>query len=435
MIPGGTTCASYGVCLEVRQTITDQEENTMRKLKLFASVLAMGVTAALVAGPALAKDIKIGIVDTYSGPPAAYTNDVRDALIMYTDKINASGGLLGNQIKVIARDDKYKADIALNEAKELILKEEVDVLMGSINSAIALATSDLCRKEKVPYMVTFAKSDNITGAKGHRYVFSVSENTAMIGKAAAWALAKKPYKTYWIAGDDYEYGHAVGGDIWANLQKLRPDVKLLGETWWKVGTPDFTPYITAMSSAKPDAVIIATGGAGCIPFMKASKATGFANTTQIFMHTSTELATLKPIGQDAPEGVLGTSNYHFYYPDTPANKQFVKEFQEKYNRLPTVGAYYGYLAAAFVKDAYLKAGKVDKEAFIDALEGIKVNGPLGEVEMRAYDHQAMLAMFMGSTKKSADYPFLVATDVVTVPGSESMPSVEDVKKAREKAAQ
>lgn len=403
----------------------------MRKTKWMAAGFSV-VAAVALASSAFAKNIKIGFVDTYSGPPSAYTNDVRDAFNLAVDKMNATGGILGNQVEVITRDDKYKADIALDQAKELLIKEEVDVLMGSINSAIALAISDLCKKEKVPYIVTFSKSDNITGAKGHRYVFSVSENTAMIGKAGAAALAKKPYKNYWIAGDDYEYGHAVGGDVWSNLQKLKPDVKLLGETWWKVGTPDFTSYISAIEAAKPDAVIVATGGAGCIPFLKAAKATGFSSKVPIFMHTATELSTLKAIGADAPEGVLGTSNYHFYI-DTPANKDFVKEFKGKYNREPAVGAYYGYLAANFVQSAYKKAGKVDKEAFIDALEGMKVNGPLGEVEMRAYDHQAMLQMFQGVTKKSLDYPFLIASEIVTVPSADSMPSIEEIKAAREKA--
>jgi len=406
----------------------------MRRTKLIGLALTLCVGLA-VAGSAMAKNIKVGIVDTYSGPPSAYTNDVRDSFALQVEKINAAGGILGNQVEVITRDDKYKADIALGEAKELLIKEEVDILMGSINSAIALAISDLCKKEKVPYIVSFSKSDNITGAKGHRYVFAVTENTAMIGKAGAEALAKKPYKNYWIAGDDYEYGHAVGGDVWAYLQKLRPDVKLLGETWWKVGTPDFTSYITAIQAAKPDAVIVATGGAGCIPFLKAAKATGFAAQVPIFMHTATELSTLKAIGPDAPEGVMGTANYMFYYPDTQANKDFVKEFKAKYNREPAVGAYYGYLAANFIKSAYAKAGKVDKEAFIDALEGMKVTGPLGEVEMRAFDHQAMLSMFMGVTKKVPDYPFLIATEIVTVPGADAIPPIDVIKKAREKAQQ
>ena len=393
--------------------------------------VTLAMALVLITAPAqAAKAIKIGIVDCYSGPPAAYTNDVRDAFKLEVEKINAAGGILGRKIEVLTRDSKFKVDLGLSAAKELIYRENVDIMMGTINSALALAISDMCKKEKVPFFVTFSKSAKITGAKGHRYVFSITENTALAGKAAAAGLAKKPYKKYWIAGDDYEYGHAIADGVWDNLKKLRPDVELLGQSWWKVGEPDFTPYITAILSAKPDAVIVATGGRDCVPFLKAAKATGFNERVPFFMHTATELATLKPLGLDAPENVIGTSNYFFYYPETDANKSFVKKFETAYSRKPAVGAVYGLLAAKFIFGAYKKAGKVDTEKFIDNVEGMSVDSPVGKVTMRAYDHQAMLPMFMGVTKKVAGYDFLIATDIVTIPGKDVMPSIEEIKKAR-----
>lgn len=374
--------------------------------------------------------IKIGIVDTYSGPPTTYTYDVRDAFKLAIDEVNAKGGVLGRKIEFTTRDDKFKVDVCLSMAKELIMMEKVDILMGTINSAATLAVSEYCKGEKIPFIVTFSKSDKITGEKGHRYVFSVSENTAMIGKAAAAGLAKRPYVKYWIAGDDYEYGHALADGVWGNLKKLKPDVQLIGQSWWKVGEPELTPYLTAISAAKPDAVIFATGGASMVNAMKAAKATGFAEKIPMFIHTATEHSTLAPLGLDAPEKVIGTSNYHFYYPDTPKNKAFAKVFKDAYGREPKVGALYGYLAAQFITKAIEKAGKMDREKFIDALEGMKVDSPVGEIEMRAYDHQAMLPMYMGVTKKVAGYPFLIATDIVTIPASELMPSIEEIKKAR-----
>lgn len=377
-----------------------------------------------------AQSLKVGIVDTYTGPPAAYTNDVRDAFSMAMDKINAGGGILGRKVEIVTRDDKFKVDVGLAAAKELVMKEEVDLLMGTINSALTLAVSEFCKKEKVPFLVTFSKSDNITGADGHRYVFSMNENTAMAGRAAAVGLSKKPYTKYWIAGDDYEYGHAIADEVWASLQKAKPGVKLLGQSWWKVGEPDFTPYISAIAAAKPDCVIVATGGRGNVPFLKAAAATGFYKQIPFYMHTSTELATLKPLGLEAPEGVLGTSNYHFYYPENAANKAFVKEFKDRFKREPTVGALYGYITAHFIEQAYKKAGKIDKEKFVDALEGMTVASPVGNVTIRAYDHQVILPMFMGVTKKSPEYPFLIAADVTVIPGEQLMPSVEDIKKAR-----
>jgi len=379
-----------------------------------------------------ARPIKVGIIDCYSGPASAYTNDVRDAFKLAVDKINAKGGVFGRKIEFTTRDSKFKVDIGLSAAKELIMRENVDILMGTINSALALAISDLCKKEKLPFFVTFSKSAKITGAKGHRYVFSMTENTALAGKAGAVGLAKRPYVKYWIAGDDYEYGHAIAEGVWNNLKKLKPEVKLLGQSWWKVGEPDFTPYITAILSAKPDAVIIATGGRDCVPFLKAAHTTGFNKRMPFYMHTATELSTLKALGLNAPEGVIGTSNYHFFYPDTPKNKSFVKEFKSVYGRVPKVGALYGYIAANFIIKGYEKAGKVNTEKLIDAIEGMTVDSPLGNLTLRAYDHQVMLPMYMGVTDKVPGYDFLMVKDLVTLPGKDVMPTIAEIKKARGK---
>ncbi len=398
-------------------------------LTLFAGLLALFLIFYPGSAPAQAP-IKVGIIDTYTGPPTTFTYDVRDAFKLAVDEINAKGGVLGRKVEFTTRDDKFKVDLALSTAKELVMNEKVDILMGTINSAGALAVSEFCKTEKIPFLVTFSKSEKITGEKGHRYVFSITENTAMIGKAAAVGLAKRPFVKYWIAGDDYEYGHALADGVWGHLKKIKPNVELVGQSWWKVGEPELTPYLTAISSAKPDAVIFATGGASMVNVMKAAKATGFAERIPIYIHTATELSTLAPLGLEAPENVIGTSNYQFYYPDSPKNKAFAKAFRDAYKREPKVGALYGYITAQFIVQSLAKAGKMDREKFIDALEKMKVDTPVGEVEMRAYDHQAMLPMFMGVTKKVPEYPFLIASDIITIPAKEVMPSIEEIKKVR-----
>jgi branched-chain amino acid transport system substrate-binding protein len=396
-------------------------------LGLIAALAIVCPDGVLAQGP-----IKVGIVDTYTGPPTTFTFDVRDAFKLAMDEINAKGGVLGRKIEFTTRDDKFKVDLALSSAKELVMNEKVDMLVGTINSAGALAVSEFCKTEKIPFLATFSKSEKITGEKGHRYVFGITENTAMIGKAAAVGLAKKPFVKYWIAGDDYEYGHALADGVWNHLKKIKSNVQLINQSWWKVGEPELTPYLTAISSAKPDCVIFATGGASMVNVMKAAKATGFADKTPIFIHTATEHSTLAPLGPEAPEKVIGTSNYHFYFPDNPKNKAFVKAFKDAYKREPKVGALYGYITAHFIAQSLQKAGKMDRERFIDALETMKVDTPVGEVAMRALDHQAMLPMFMGVTKKVPEYPFLIAGDIITIPAADVMPSAEEIKKARGK---
>jgi branched-chain amino acid transport system substrate-binding protein len=393
-------------------------------LVLIALLLSASVSQA-------AGTIKVGIVDSYSGPPGAYSQDILDGFKMAVMKINAKG-VLGRKIEFTSRDDKFKPDIGLAMAKELVMKEKVNVLMGTINSATALAISDFAKREKVPFLVTNSKSERIVGQMGHRYVFNLNENTAMAGRAAAIELAKKPYTKYWVAGDDYEFGHAIADSVMNNLKALKPGVRLVGETWWKVGEIDFTPYITQILAAKPDFIIGATGGSGMVNLQKAAKATGLGDKIPFYQHTAIEITIGQALGMDAPEGAWGTTNYLFYYPDTPENRAFVAEFRKLYNRYPKMTALYGYVAAQVIAKGYQKAGSVNTEKFVNALEGMVIDDtPVGKLEIRACDHQLTLPMFWGVTKKSPDYKeFLIAADVVTIPASEYMPTCDQIKKAR-----
>ena len=400
----------------------------MKTLSLITAAVCMFV---LITGPSFsAEPIKVGIIDTYTGPALTYSQDVLDGFKLVVEEANAKGGVLGRKIEFVIRDDKFKPDIALTMAKDLVLKERVDLLIGTTNSAAALAISDFVRKEKVPFIVTDAKSEKITGEKGHRYVFNANENTAMIGKATAIVLAKKPYKKYFISGEDYEFGHACADAVWKNLKTLKPDVKLLNQSWRKVGEADVVPYLTAVLQEKPDFVIHASGGSGVVNLLKTIKSTGFAQKVPSYQHNSTELAALAPLGFEAPEGIMGTSNYHFYYPATAENKAFVAKFRKIYKRYPRSTALYGYITGQFIVKAYEKAKTANREKFIDALSGLAINTPVGKIEMRSCDHQATLPMFFGVTKKVAGYDFLIASDIVTIPGKDYLPSCEEVLKSR-----
>jgi branched-chain amino acid transport system substrate-binding protein len=399
-------------------------------------VLVILVVAAIIVyyvtrPPKMARPIKVGIIDCYSGPPAVFANDALNGFKLALDEINKEGAL-GTKIEFSTRDTKFKVDIGLNMAKELVMRENVDLLVGTISSSVAVAVSDYVKGEKVPFIVWISKSEKITGEKGHRYVFSTGENTAMAGKAGGSALAKKPYVKYWIAGDDYEYGHSIADAIWRNLKALKPDVEKIGETWWKTGEPDLVPYYTSVMAAKPDALIVCGGGATMTNSLKACKTTGIHKKMAVFMHTATDHAVLKPLGLEAPEGIMGTMDYHFYYPDTPANKAFVKAFQDAYGTPPGFPAFHGYITAHFIANAFKKAGAIDREKFIDALEGMKIESPGGTIEMRACDHQAILPMYLGVTKKVPQYDFLISGDIVTMTGEDVMPSCEEIMKARGK---
>jgi branched-chain amino acid transport system substrate-binding protein len=185
-------------------------------------------------------------------------------------------------------------------------------------------------------------------------------------------------------------------------------------------------------AAKPDAFIVCGGGQTMTNSLKACKTTGILEKIPVFMHTATDHAVLKPLGLDAPEGVMGTMDYHFYYPETPANKAFAKAFQDTYGSPPGFPAFHAYITAHFIAKAFAKAGAIDKEKFIDALEGMVIDSPGGKIEMRKCDHQATLPMYLGVTKKVPQYNFLISSDIVTLTAKDVMPTCEEIAKARGK---
>jgi branched-chain amino acid transport system substrate-binding protein len=164
--------------------------------------------------------------------------------------------------------------------------------------------------------------------------------------------------------------------------------------------------------------------------MKAIKATGMVDKVAIYLHSSTDHAVLKPLGMDAPEGVMGTMDYHFYFPEISANKKFVNAFKAEYGHTPGFPAFHGFITAHFIAEAYKKAGSVNTEKFVDALEGLQIQSPAGRIEMRACDHQVILPMYLGVTKLSPEMGVAVSSDIYTLRGAEVMPSCEEVMKAR-----
>src|SRR4030067_3344321 len=102
----------------------------------------LGVLLILLPADANAqRPIKVGVIDCYTGPAAVFCNDALNGFKLALDEINKKG-VLGTKIEFTTRDDKWKVDLGLSVAKELVMRENVDLIVGTINSAIAVAISD-----------------------------------------------------------------------------------------------------------------------------------------------------------------------------------------------------------------------------------------------------------------------------------------------------
>ena len=417
----------------------------MRDLKsklvlTFVLIATIILSMLIIPGPVVAKPIKIGLIDTYSGGAAAFTKPALVAWQMVVDEFNAKGGLKGRKIEIITRDDKFKADEAVSHARELILKQRVDFIAGTVSSSCGLAVSEFARKKKVLFMDHISRSHRITGEKGHKYVFRGCPSAAIEGIAGGWYASTFPHRAWYIIGDDYEYGHSIADNFWKGLQQFKPYVVKIGEAWPKVRETDYTPYLTALLAKKPDAVYAAFGASGLISFFKQAKLFGLFDQVPVFAFAIADSLFPKVLKDNMPTGIYGATNYLWYYPETPANKAFVKKYLEyttkagKPDPYPSgIGAFGGYCSAKFLTDAILKAGSTKTDKVIKALEGLTIQTAIGPIKMRGCDHQAMTPAFWGRIENVPGYPFPVMKDIVVTPPDKVSPSCKEIREARKAA--
>ena len=401
------------------------------------------LTFVLAMNPGVAvaeKPIKIGLIDCYTGGAAAFTKPALVAWQMVTDEFNAKGGLNGRKIELITRDSKFKADEALAHARELILKERVDFLAGTVSSSTALAVSEFARKKKKIFMVHIARSHRITGELGHKYIFRGCPSAAIEGMAGGYYAASKPFIKWYIIGDDYEYGHSIADNFWKGLTKHKPEAVMVGQAWPKIKETDYTPYLTALMAKKPDAVYAAFGASGLISFMKQAKLFGLFDKIPVFAFALADSLFPKVLKDNMPVGAYAASNYLWYYPESPANKAFLKRYLEYTTKLgkpdpyPSgIGAFGGFCSAMFLTKAITKAGSVKTQEVIKALEGLTIETAVGPVRMRVCDHQAITPAFWGQVANIPGYPFPVMKDIVMTPAKKVIPTCKEIAADRRAA--
>jgi branched-chain amino acid transport system substrate-binding protein len=392
--------------------------------------LAWGATAALAQDK---KPIKVGLLYSLSGLAAVYTQGTVIGHEIAAEEINAKGGLLGGRkIEYVVRDDKLKPGEAVKEFRRMVTRDKVDFVMGVISSGVALAVSEVAKEMKVLFVDSIAQTSALTEEQGHPYVVRTTTNSTIIGRTAALAAAKGPWKTYYFIGPDYEWGHVVNGDFWEFLQHKKEGVKKLGELWPKLGERDFSSHITTMLSAKPDAVFSSLWGGDLIAFIKQANTYGFFEKVQFIATGAGDLDILKPLGTEMPDGLMGIFMYAFdWFPvKEKENQEFVTKYKQRAGYEPKSGDIMGYVATYMLAEAIERAGSTDTEALLKALRGGKFSTLLGDVTIRDFDGQSTFGMNVGFTYTDPNYPFKRMKDITRATGDEVLHTKEEVEKLR-----
>jgi branched-chain amino acid transport system substrate-binding protein len=380
------------------------------------------LVAALLALPMAAeaqKPIKVGYPMILSGPGALFGDPALKGAQMFVDELNAKGGVLNRKIELVPRDTKGDANEAVRVSRELILKENVDFLVGTLTSAEGPAVSVVAKENKIVFIAPIPKTDQLTAAdKLHPYVFRVAANTTMEGRSAAEIVAKWPVSKIATISPDYAYGQDVTKSFVEHIKKIKPSVQIVDQQWPKLGEADYTPFINAQLAKKPEAVFSSLWGGHFVTFAKQAKPLGYFDAIKYNMMAVGEAGSpesTKSMGADYPVGIWGNSYDAFYWGETPAHRDYIARLS-KYlkDEYPSSWAVQGYIGMQFLTEAIKKAGSTDSDKVSKALLGLTIDTPTGKQTIREKDHQANRGQLYGKTVMDAKYPFPIMKPITYV---------------------
>jgi branched-chain amino acid transport system substrate-binding protein len=374
-----------------------------------------------------ADTIRLGFVADISGVGATFYKSQKAAIDLFIEEANAAGGILGKKLEVVVRDAQLKPDVGANVARELILSEKCDFLIGPTSSAVALAVTKVAKEfKKIIYFHT-SNTEALTTTDFQPYMFQVVPNTGIEARGCALFLSEKPYKKYGYIGFDYAYGHTQWDAFKEKLTALKPDVEILEVVWVKVAETNYSPYIPTLMAKKPEVIFSSLWGGGLSTFIK--QGTPYGLFKQSTLTSLFDLDMLRATGKDMPEGLLGYARCPFYAVDNPEMAAFVKKYHDKFNEWPADWAIMAYDGLIALTEAINKANTLDSDAVVKALEGMHFKSLRGDRYIRAEDHMANVGIYMGTTNKDPKYKdFLIMKDVQEVPAEKVWLSVEEVKK-------
>jgi branched-chain amino acid transport system substrate-binding protein len=386
------------------------------------------ISGLLVVGNSFSEDkIKLGFIADVSGIGATFYKSQKAAIDLFIEEANAAGGIQGKKLELVVRDAQLKPDIGANMARELILQEKCEFLIGPTSSAVALAITKVANEfKKIVYFHT-SNSEALTTTDFQPYMFQVVPNTGIEGRGMALFLSQKPFKKYSLIGPDYAYGHDQLNNFKKEMAKLRPDVEILDTVWVKIGESNLSPFIPTLMAKKPEAVYSAFWGGQLSTFLKQAKPFGILN--QASVSSLYDLDMLRAMGAEMPEGLSGYARAPFYAIDTPEMKEFTKKYFDKYKEWPADWAIMAYDGMIALSEAMKKANSTESEKVVKEIGGLKFKSLRGERFIRAEDHMANVGIYVGVTTKDPQYKdFLIMKDVVEIPIEKTWLPVEEVKK-------
>ena len=369
-------------------------------------ILGAALAAFAFAAPACASaQVRIAYIDPLSGAMGATGEHGLRELEFAVEAINAKGGVLGQKMAVVPMDNKLSSQESLNLLKSAIDQGIRYVSQGN-GSAVAGALIDAINKhnernpdQAVVYLNYAAVDPDFTNDKCSFWHFRFDANTDMKMAALTDYLKdqKKVSKVY-LLNQDYSHGHQVSKVAKAMLAEKRPDVKVVGDELHPLArVKDFAPYIAKIQASGADTVITGNWGTDLSLLVKAAKD---ANLKADFYTYYGGTVGVPPAMGEAGIDRVKVVSYWSANSMNAAGQTVQDAYRKKYGADQDPYSQSIRISAEFLVRAMEKAKSTNPVAVAKAMEGMKVDGPFGEITMRAEDHQLIQPMFIATFVKS-----------------------------------
>jgi branched-chain amino acid transport system substrate-binding protein len=356
--------------------------------------------AALLSASALAQTgegkLKIGLLMTLSGPSAVLGEQGRDGFLLAAEQLGRKFG--GLETEIIVVDDEQKPDVAVNKAKELIERDKVDIVVGTIFSNVLMAIAKPVT-EAGKILISPNAGPSVLAGKGcHKNFFAIAYQNDQVHQVLGHYAQEKGYKKLALLAPNYQ----AGKDSLAGFKRSYKG-QVAQEIYSQLGQLDFSAELAQIAAAEPDAVFTFMPGGMGVNLVKQYRQAGLTN-TPFFSAFTVDESTL-PAQREAAVGFFGGATWAPNL-DNPRSKAFVTAYEKKHDKVPGVYAMQGYDTAMLIDGAVKAAGgrAGDADALREALRKASFQSLRGDFKF-GKNHFPVQDFYLVKAAKRADGKF------------------------------
>ncbi|NEU98361.1 ABC transporter substrate-binding protein [Bradyrhizobium uaiense] len=357
-------------------------------MQQIAGAAVLGLLAAAPSGALAADTLKIGVIAEAQAIAGA---SIPQAAQLAADEINAKGGIDGRKIEIVSYDNHSSSADSVRAFQRAVNEDKVNVVISSYISEVVLALEPWASRLKTPFVTPGAASNEISKSVHadyeknkytfHGYLTSAALALSVCDAAKELLVDQKHMKTAVIMSEDAAWTKPLDVGYEECLPKI--GLKVVDHIRFSPDTTDFTPIFNKVEAAKPDVIITGISHVGVQPTVQWKN-----QQVPIPMFGISSQATNETFGKDtndAAEGVLyqGVSGPNVAV--TPKSVPFAEDFKKRYGNYPSYAGYTAYDEVYYIADAVKRAGSVEADKMVDALEKTDWEGTIGRVQFYGKD--------------------------------------------------